>query len=160
MDIKPIRTDTDYQTALREIETLMIAWHFPISNEPARVSLRRFLSHNKFMSANFRILMLILAVVQGLFTGLTAFTGAFADGGQWWEYATMVVVHPLAAIGLLALVITSRPARALIATAAALLLLAVAADILCSFAWSVSLGATGGSRLYFQLSRLSGLAIV
>ncbi|MCY4339328.1 MAG: hypothetical protein OXD47_11140, partial [Gammaproteobacteria bacterium] len=30
MDIKPIRTDTDYQTALREIETLMIAWHFPI----------------------------------------------------------------------------------------------------------------------------------
>ena len=30
MDIKPIRTDTDYQTALREIETLMIAWYFPI----------------------------------------------------------------------------------------------------------------------------------
>ncbi len=106
------------------------------------VSLRRFLSHNKFMSAKFRILMLILAVVQGLFTGLTAFTGAFADGGQWWEYATMVVVHPLAAIGLLALVITSRPARALIATAAALLLLAVAADILCSFA--ILVGITRG----------------
>lgn len=88
----------------------------------------------KFMPVRFRILMLVLAVMQVLFTGITAYTGAFADGGQWWEYATIVLLHPLAAIGLLILVIVSQPTRALIAATAALLLLTVAADALSSLA--------------------------
>ena len=78
--------------------------------------------------------MLVLAVMQALLTGITAFTGAFADGGQWWEVATVVLLHPLAAIALLILVITSQPARALITATAALLLLTITADALSSFA--------------------------
>ena len=78
--------------------------------------------------------MLILAAMQVLLTGITAFTGAFADGGQWWEYATVVLLHPVAAIGLLILVITSQPKKALIAATAALLLVTITADALTSFA--------------------------
>lgn len=98
------------------------------------VSIRRFFSQNKFMPVIFRIPMLILAVVQLLFTGITAFTGAFADGGQWWEYTTVVLLHPLAAIGLLILVITSQPTKVLITATAVLLLLTITADTLSSFA--------------------------
>ncbi|MDE0155012.1 MAG: hypothetical protein OXS28_05360 [Gammaproteobacteria bacterium] len=86
------------------------------------------------MPVIFRIPMLILVVVQLLFTGITAFTGAFADGGQWWEYATVVLLHPLAAIGLLLLVITSQPTKVLITATAVLLLLTITADTLSSFA--------------------------
>lgn len=93
-----------------------------------------FFQSNKFMPVIFRILMLVLAVMQVLFTGITAYTGAFADGGQWWEYATVVLLHPLAAIGLLILVITSQPTKALITAAAAMLLLTIAADTLSSLA--------------------------
>ena len=31
----------------------------------------------------YRIAMLFLAVVQALLAGITALTGAFADGGEW-----------------------------------------------------------------------------
>jgi len=78
--------------------------------------------------------MLILAVVQVLFVGMTAYAGAFADGDQWWEYATVVLLQPLAAIGLLVLVITSQPTKALITATAGLLLLTIAADTLSALA--------------------------
>ena len=50
-----------------------------------------------------RVAMLVLAVVQTLFTGLTAAVGAFADGGDVWSRLLIVGLHPVCAIGLLIL---------------------------------------------------------
>ena len=58
--------------------------------------------------ALYRILMLILAVIQVLFATLTALVGAFADGGSIGERLLLILVHPFAAIGLLLLVVLPR----------------------------------------------------
>ena len=55
-----------------------------------------------------RILMIVLAVVQFLLAGLTGAVGSFADGGEAWERAVLMVVHPAAAIGLLVLAVVPR----------------------------------------------------
>ena len=77
----------------------------------------------------FRIVMLILAVLQMAFAALTAFVGSFADGGSLGERMVLVLVHPLAAIGLLVLV--TQPQLSLRGTrvVTALLVVNVAADV-------------------------------
>ena len=73
--------------------------------------------------------MLILAVLQMAFAALTAFVGSFADGGSLGERMVLVLVHPLAAIGLLVLV--TQPQLSLRGTrvVTALLVVNVAADV-------------------------------
>ncbi|MDE2842334.1 MAG: hypothetical protein OXN21_03015 [Chloroflexota bacterium] len=48
-----------------------------------------------------RILIIVLALVQFLLAGFTSAVGGFADGGEIWERAVLMGIHPMAAIGLL-----------------------------------------------------------
>lgn len=79
--------------------------------------------------AMFRILMLVLAVLQVAFTVFTALVGSFADGGSLGERAVLVLVHPLAAIGLLVLVTQPQLSIKGVRVVAALLAVNVAADV-------------------------------
>ena len=81
-----------------------------------------------------RIPMLALAIVQAVFAGLTAMVGLFADGGDVWERLVIVVLHPLAAAGLLFLVLSQRSTAAVALAIAALLLATVAVDLSLSLA--------------------------
>ena len=77
----------------------------------------------------FRIPFLILAVLQLVLAAFTALVGAFADGGDVGSRLLLVVVHPLAAIGMVLLLSLRRPATRLVAGVAVLLLVNVAADL-------------------------------
>ena len=79
--------------------------------------------------AMFRILMLVLAVLQVAFTVFTALVGSFADGGSLGERLVLVFVHPLAAIGLLVLVTQPQLSLRGIRVVTALLAVNVAADV-------------------------------
>ena len=73
--------------------------------------------------------MLVLAVLQVAFTVFTALVGSFADGGSLGERVVLVLVHPLAAIGLLMLVTQPQLSIWGIRVVAALLAVNVAADV-------------------------------
>lgn len=90
----------------------------------------------------FRATMLVLAVAQAAFVGLTALVGAFADGGDAWSRLLLALVHPLSAAGLLLLALSPRPAATFTYAVAALLALAVAADVV--FAALIAQGAVKG----------------
>ena len=77
----------------------------------------------------FRIFVLVLAVLQVAFTVFTALVGSFADGGSLGERVVLVLVHPLAAIGLLMLVTQPQLSIWGIRVVAALLAVNVAADV-------------------------------
>ena len=62
----------------------------------------------------FRIAFLILVIVQVVIAAFTAAVGSFADGGTIWERLTLVVVHPLCAVGMLVLAAPRRPASAVV----------------------------------------------
>ncbi len=89
-----------------------------------------------------RMTVLVLALLHAAFAGLTAVVGAFADGGDVWSRLLMVLVHPLAAAGLLVLLFLPRPAAATVLGVAALLVLNVAADL--TFALMIARGAVKG----------------
>ncbi len=89
-----------------------------------------------------RMTVLVLALLHAAFAGLTALVGAFADGGDVWSRLLMVLVHPLAAAGLLVLLFLPRPAAATVLGVAALLMLNVAADL--TFALMIARGAVNG----------------
>lgn len=57
----------------------------------------------------FRIAMFALAALYAVFAALLALVGSFADGGEWWQYITLVAVQPIAAAALIALVAVPRP---------------------------------------------------
>ena len=76
-----------------------------------------------------RVAMLVLAVVQTLFTGLTAAVGAFADGGDVWSRLLIVGLHPVCAIGLLILAARPRLPAAIVLLIGALLAVNIAADL-------------------------------
>ena len=86
------------------------------------------------MPVIYRISMLILVVIQALLAGMTALTGAFADGGEWWERLSLILIHPLTAIVLVILVVLPQPSRMLAITTAILLLCNITADALLSLA--------------------------
>ena len=52
----------------------------------------------------FRSGMFALAILYALMAAFGMAIGSFADGGAWWQYITMLVVQPLAAAALIALV--------------------------------------------------------
>ena len=89
-----------------------------------------------------RVSMLALAIVQAVFAGLTALVGLFADGGNVWERLVIVVLHPLAAAGLLLLVLYPRLTAPAALAIGALLLGTVAVDL--AFAVSIARGAVKG----------------
>ena len=81
-----------------------------------------------------RIVMIVLALLQLVVVVFVAAVGGFADGGTWWERATLMAVQPLAAIGLLVLVFTSRPAAFFTRLIVGLLAINIAADIIVAAA--------------------------
>ena len=89
-----------------------------------------------------RRVVLALAVLQVIVAGFFALVGSFADGGTMWERLLLVVLQPLAALGLLFLVTVSRPAIPVILVAVTLLAATVVAD--GALAWNIARGATKG----------------
>ncbi len=73
--------------------------------------------------------MLVLAIVHALFVGFTALVGAFADGGDIWSRLLLVLVHPLCAIGMLALAWRPRPATPAIIAVTLIMVINIAADL-------------------------------
>ena len=76
-----------------------------------------------------RIVLLVVAAVHALFVGFTALAGAFADGGGIWQRLLLVLLHPLGAAGVLALVLRPRSARNATLAIAAILATVVIADL-------------------------------
>ena len=81
-----------------------------------------------------RIVMIVLALLQLVVVVFVAGVGGFADGGTWWERATLMAVQPIAAIGLVVLVFTSRPAAFFTRLIVGLLAINIAADIIVALA--------------------------
>ena len=90
----------------------------------------------------FRRIVLALAVVQTVFAVLLALAGSFADGGTAFERLVLVLLHPLAAAGLLTLMFLPRTATVLALAVAILLIATVAADLY--LVWSISQGTIKG----------------
>ena len=90
----------------------------------------------------FRIAFLVLVIVQVVITAFTAAVGSFADGGTIWERLTLVVVHPLCAVGMLVLAAPRRPASAVIYVVSTLMAVNVLSDL--SLVSAIALGALKG----------------
>ena len=90
----------------------------------------------------FRIGILVLAILQVVFTGFTAAVGAFADGGDVWQRLLLIALHPACAVALLLLALQRSPRKGIALAVAALLLANVAADLVM---WSaIERGAVKG----------------
>ena len=90
-----------------------------------------------------------------------AFAGGFSDGGNWWSHAVMVVVHPVAALALVALVCWRRCPLPFAIIFAALTLTGILAD--AATAVSIGLGLLKGDwwlPLVFSAIPVIGLAFV
>ena len=106
-----------------------------------------------------RIITLVLAVLQVLFTAFTGMVGAFADGGDVWSRLLLIVVHPLCAVALLVLALLPRPVPAIAYTVAALLLTNIVADV--TLAQLIAVGTVTGDwwlPLIFSVVPAVGLA--
>ncbi len=77
----------------------------------------------------FRVVVLVLAILQVVFTGFTAAVGSFADGGDVWQRLLLVVLHPACAVALLLLALRRGPSKGMALVVAGLLLANVAADV-------------------------------
>ena len=107
----------------------------------------------------FRIITLVLAVLQVLFTAFTGMVGAFADGGDVWSRLLLIVVHPLCAVALLVLTLLPRPVPAIAYTVAALLMTNIVADV--TLAQLIAVGTVKGDwwlPLIFSVVPAVGLA--
>ena len=105
-----------------------------------------------------RVLIIVLAVIQFLFAGLTGTVGGFADGGELWERAVLMGVHPLAAIGLLVMAFVPRLKTGGIRVIQFLLIINIVADV--ALAGLIYTGATKGDwwlPLLFSVIPVIGL---
>ena len=89
-----------------------------------------------------RVLMHVLAILQMLFTAFTAMVGAFADGGSPGERLLLVVVQPLAAVGLLVFMFSPQLSVAMVRIIVLALVVNVIADIV--LAALIALGSVKG----------------
>lgn len=81
----------------------------------------------------FRTTMIALAAIQLIIAFYGAFIGGFADGGGlWWERWALLVVHPVAAVALVALATLRHPHALVSAAVMAVLLFNIAVDALLS----------------------------
>ena len=107
----------------------------------------------------FRIITLVLAILQVLFTAFTGMVGAFADGGGVWERLLLIAVHPLCAVALLVLTLLPRPSPAVAYVVAALLVGNIFADL--TLAQLIAAGTLNGDwwlPLMFSVIPSMGLA--
>ena len=90
----------------------------------------------------FRIPLLVLAAIHALIVGFTALVGAFANVGDFWQQLLVVLLHPLGAAGILALLLMPRLARNATLAIAAMLAAVVIADL--ALAQRIAAGAVKG----------------
>lgn len=90
----------------------------------------------------FRVPLLVLASIHALVAGFTALVGAFANGGDVWQRLLLVLLHPLGAAGILALVLIRRLPRNATLAIAAILAMVVIADL--ALAQRMAAGAVKG----------------
>ncbi len=83
------------------------------------------------MTAYRRILM-GLAILNLLFTGLTAAVGLFADGGAIYSRLVLSALHPLTALAILLLVFAPRLTRVFISMVIGLIAFNIVADLTLS----------------------------
>ena len=105
-----------------------------------------------------RILIIVLALIQFLLAGFAGAVGSFADGGEIWERAILMGVHPLAAIGLLVMAFVPRLKPAGLQIVRALLTINIIADAV--LAVLIYTGATRGDwwlPLIFSVISVIGL---
>lgn len=105
-----------------------------------------------------RVLIIILAIIQFLFAGLTGAVGGFADGGELWERAVLMGIHPLAAIGLLVMAFVPRLKPGGVRIVQVLLVINIVADL--ALAGLIYTGATKGDwwlPLLFSVIPVIGL---
>ena len=105
-----------------------------------------------------RVVMIVLAQLQLVVAVFVAVVSGFADGGTWWERATLMAVQPIAAIGLVVLLVTFRPSAFFIRLIVGLLAINIAADIIVAAA--IALGISKGDwwfSLVFSVIPIIGL---
>ena len=107
-----------------------------------------------------RVVMIVLAIVQMVLAGFTALVGGFADGGSLWERALIMVVHPVAALALLAMVLTSPLApKWLTHVAVILLLVSIPGDVAAYVAISEG-NIKGDKSLAFSFAIIPVIGVV
>ena len=77
----------------------------------------------------FRITLIVLSIINILFTLLTAAVGLFADGGDTWSRLVISGLHPLAAVAIVLLAYIPRPNSTLVFAIIAILTINIIADI-------------------------------
>ena len=105
-----------------------------------------------------RVLIIVLAIIQFLFAGLTGTVGGFADGGELWERAVLMGIHPLAAIGLLVMAFVPRLKPGGVKVVQVLLVINIVADL--ALVGLIYTGATKGDwwlPLLFSVIPVVGL---
>ncbi len=86
--------------------------------------------------------MQVVAVLYGLFAAFLALVGSFADGDDTFARLLLTLLHPLSAVGLLAVVFMPSLGKPALAAAATLLLATALAD--GYYALSIATGSTKG----------------
>ena len=84
----------------------------------------------------------VVAVIYGLLAALLALTGSFADGDDVWARVLVTLVHPLSAVGLLAVAFVRTLGKPVVAAIAVVLFATALADIY--FAVSIANGSMKG----------------
>ena len=85
-----------------------------------------------------RITLMVLGVFHILFVGLTAVVGSFADGGDFWSRLLLILLHPIAAITILALAYIPHPPKSIANIAASILALNIVADVVVAAMIAIS----------------------
>ena len=76
----------------------------------------------------FRIVLIVLAVINLLIAGFGAVVGQFADGGDFYSRLILTFLHPISALSVMALVLTLRLPVGIVIALTAIFVVNIAAD--------------------------------
>ncbi len=76
----------------------------------------------------FRIVLMVLAVINLLIAGFGALVGNFADGGDFYSRLILTFLHPISALSVMALVLTPRLPVGIVIALTAIFVVNIAAD--------------------------------
>lgn len=76
----------------------------------------------------FRIVLMVLAIINLLIAGFGALFSQFADGGDFYSRLILTVLHPISAVSVIALVLTLRLPVGIVIALTAIFVVNIAAD--------------------------------
>ena len=76
-----------------------------------------------------RIALMFLGIIHIIFVGLTAVVGSFADGSDVWSRLLLTLLHPIAAIAILALAFVRFPPKRITLAVVAISAINIVADV-------------------------------